>query len=479
MDSSSFRQRLRAATDPLHRALEATPFFAALTGTDATGGVEARGDGAAVGALGAGGTGGAGAPGVGLRSYAGHLEATRIIYRAFESLRPAAIPFPLAALDHDLDVLGERLPSPGAGGHAPVARVRAQLLVHHLRVLARREPRALVGAAYVLEGAGLGARILHPSARRLFTSRLTNVDGSAEPAEGGTTWLAALAARGPSAWRAFLSELEAASVDPGSEDPITGAARDTFEHLASVARALHPLQRVPEQDREGLVVRELNPHAGVHSVPREAEILDAALRAGERSWAAWPYYEARYGERGRAFTRSDSAWLVTLASVPPERAVEQIVWLADLLSHRGMPRLLMEEHLRILHAELSAARGGGESAGAGGDPAGARAGAGDPWGLLLHAADLLENRRLALLSGRESLGVARRFLARVPSEESRRLPGAGRLLAAALADEADGLPAAVQALESWLADPDRFPEAWVAEVGRTIRSVRKRLHARA
>jgi hypothetical protein len=272
----------------------------------------------------------------------------------------------------------------------------------------------------------------------------------------------------------MVAALDAAGGDPEVEARITDAACDTFLQLASVARALHPLEEVPARDREGVVVRELNPHAGVHPVPPEAEILEAALRAGERSWSAWPYYEARYGERGRAFTRSDSAWLVTLAALPPDRAVEQIVWLADLLSHRGMPRMLMEEHLRILHEELTRVgdAAGGDAAGvgaAGNDP--------DPWGILLHAADLLTERRLAVLTERESRGIARRFRARVPAEAARRLPGAGRLLAAALADEADGLPSAVEALEGWLIDPDRFPEVWRMEVQRTIRAVRKRLMA--
>ncbi|TVP44732.1 MAG: hypothetical protein EA350_10920 [Gemmatimonadales bacterium] len=436
----------------MHRQLEATPFFVALAGGTAPEKEEAAAD---------------------LRSYAGHLEAMRIIYRALETLRPAPVPFPLPALDEDLAFLGERLPLPGAGGHAPVARVRAQLLAHHLRVLAHRDSRALLGAAYVLEGAGLGARILHPRAVDLLTDSTGDAPGSVGGSRsrvraasggraGGASWLAALASRGTVAWQGVLQELEAAEGDPALEEEITGVARDTFGHLASVARALHPLQDVPERDREGLVVRELNPLAGVHPVPREAEVLDAALRAGERSWAAWPYYEARYGERGRAFTRSDSAWLVTLASLPRERALEQILWLADLLSHRGMPRMLMEEHLRVLHEELSVVEGGE-----------------DAWDLLLRAADLLEGRRLAVLSDREIEGVERRFRARVPAEVTRRLPGAGRLLAAALADEADGLPAAVEALETWLANPDLFPEAWVAEVERTIRAVRRRLLTRA
>jgi hypothetical protein len=99
----------------------------------------------------------------------------------------------------------------------------------------------------------------------------------------------------------------------------------------------------------------LNPSAGHHRVTGDPRELAAVERAGERSWSAWTYYGRRYGARGRRFTRSDSAWIATLPGWPASVVEGQIRWLGALLAARGMPRLLLENHLRILHEELVAA----------------------------------------------------------------------------------------------------------------------------
>src|SRR5690242_2051596 len=99
----------------------------------------------------------------------------------------------------------------------------------------------------------------------------------------------------------------------------------------------------------------VNPLAGHHVVTADPRELAASERAGDRSWSAWTYYARRYGERGRQFTRSDSAWIATLAGEPAAVVEQQIRWLGGLLATRGMPRLLLEEHLRMLHDELVSA----------------------------------------------------------------------------------------------------------------------------
>jgi heme oxygenase len=423
---STLREALRQGTESRHRSLEGLPFFRNL----AEGTVDAR-------------------------AWAGYLEALRIVYGALaEVLPPGTPPLPLAALDRDLETADRRIPASGTGeaggapvyaGRAPVARVRAQLLAHRLRVLADHDPAALPGAAWVLEGAALGATVL----RR-----------EAEAAGRERAWLSALSARGRKGWRHQLELLESGGSDLGARERMIEAARGVFDDFASVVRALDPVLDGLERD----MVHELNPHAGMHRVPRSEAVLEAALRAGERSWRRWPYYAERFGERGRAFTRSDSAWLTTLASLPRPRALEQVVWLADLLASRGMPRLLMEEHLAHLHEALS---------GVTLPPEEARPG--DPWEVLLEAAELLAARRTSVVSARSAEGVARRFDARVPATLRDRLPRTGLLLAAALADEADGIRSAVPSLVRWLGDPGRFPKPWVDEVNRTVRAGRKRL----
>ena len=206
----------------------------------------------------------------------------------------------------------------------------------------------------------------------------------------------------------------------------------------------------------------VNPSAGHHLVTGDPRELAAAERAGQRSWSAWTYYGRRYGERGRLFTRSDSAWIATLPGWPASLVEGQIRWLGGLLAARGMPRLLLEDHLRILHAELVAAV-----------PERAV-----EYGSLLQAADRLRSERQAVMSegvfGALETGF-RDLLEGTAGDDLR----AGALIAAAVADERAGVPRAVASLMAWLADPARFPAPWLAAVERTLRRARRgRMDAR-
>lgn len=228
------------------------------------------------------------------------------------------------------------------------------------------------------------------------------------------------------------------------------AALETARATLEVFRRLDsPGASVPGM---GAPVRELNPAAGTHRITTDPRELEAALRAGERSWAAVPYYRLRYGDRGAAFTRSDSAWLVTLCNQAPEAALEQALWLGRILSVRGMPRWLLEEHLRLLHREL-------ESVGAG---------PGKRLAVLVHVADALAEMRQAHLSDARMEQVDRDFAAGVGPELAGGVPMAGALLAGAWADAREGLPTALPALTRWLGDPERFPPRWVQQVALTL-----------
>jgi hypothetical protein len=199
----------------------------------------------------------------------------------------------------------------------------------------------------------------------------------------------------------------------------------------------------------------LNPQAGHHAVTADPRELAAAERAGDRSWAAWSYYARRYGERGRQFTRSDSGWLATLPGTPTSVVERQVRWLGTLLAARGMPRLLLEEHLRALHEELVAAV-----------PERAA-----EYASLLEAADALRVERLASMPESVLRGLERSFSAPLEPGVADDLR-AGALIAAAVADERAGIPQATASLLEWLADPERFPEAWLRAVDQTLRLAR-------
>jgi hypothetical protein len=204
------------------------------------------------------------------------------------------------------------------------------------------------------------------------------------------------------------------------------------------------------------VATAVNPEAGTHTVTADPRELAAVERAGERSWSAWPYFARRYGERGRRFTRSDSAWIATLAELPAEAVSTQVRWLAGLLAARGMPRLLLEEHLLVLHQELVAAAPD----------------RGDAYAVLQRGAEMLRAERQQHLSDPTLLMLEAAFHRWVPPEPPTNELRAGLLIGAAVADERAGLPRAVDSLLEWLADPTLFGQPWRTAVDSVLRQAR-------
>ena len=198
-----------------------------------------------------------------------------------------------------------------------------------------------------------------------------------------------------------------------------------------------------------------HPDAGDHVVTADPAEREAAGRATDRSWNEFPYYAARYGDRGWRFGSSDGAWLATLCDQRPGAALGQVRWLAGLLAARGMPRLMTERHLELLHQELVAA-----------SPERA-----ERYAVLLHCAGELRRARRAHLDDHEVRRIADAFEARVSAVE-KRVPGMGALLAGTVADERAGVPNAVVALESWACDPARFPRPWIDAVQAALAEAR-------
>lgn len=193
---------------------------------------------------------------------------------------------------------------------------------------------------------------------------------------------------------------------------------------------------------------QLNPAAGDHPIADDPREVEAALRAGERTWAEYPYYDQRYGERGRAFTRSDSAWLVTLASENEDTVAAQVAWLGRLLAARGMPRLLLERHLVTLREELVAAV-----------PERAEA-----YAALARAAVVLADARRETVSDARVAALGQRF----DELTDGALPRTGELIAAAAADERAGIAQAVPSLMAWLTEA-----GWAEAAGAVLAEARR------
>jgi hypothetical protein len=200
----------------------------------------------------------------------------------------------------------------------------------------------------------------------------------------------------------------------------------------------------------------VNREAGTHAVTADPAALEAVDQASEASRRRFPYLDARYGARGRAFTRSDGGWLVALAEQPERRVRDQIAWLAGVLAARGLPRLVLEEHLRALAEALRARL-----------PERA-----DRWARLEAAGRALAAERTARVSAAAAGALAATLDAARPLATTPPPPDAPELLASALADERAGLPRAIPTLCDWLADPARFGDRWQAAVTRALEAAR-------
>lgn len=200
----------------------------------------------------------------------------------------------------------------------------------------------------------------------------------------------------------------------------------------------------------------LNNAAGQMPLPSDPRELAAAVRASEVVWRAFPYFSFRYGERGRRFGYSDSAYFLTLLGYDQQAIDRQIVWTAGVLASRGMPSLLVELQLRVLHRITARTLQDSSRS--------------EP---LLRAADMLRDRRRACLSDDDMTDLGRAFAARAGYPEHPRCVGMGRLLGCAVADEWNGVKNAVSSMESWLTDPALFPRSWIAAVNDGIRRGRQ------
>ncbi|HEX6751663.1 MAG TPA: hypothetical protein VF092_30500 [Longimicrobium sp.] len=204
----------------------------------------------------------------------------------------------------------------------------------------------------------------------------------------------------------------------------------------------------------------INPEAGSHPVASDPREVAASVAAGERAWREFPYYEARYGDRGRLFGHSDSAWLSLIAAREQPQVNAEVRWLGELLSSRGMPQWLLERHLEFLHEELAAAVP--EKA--------------EQYARLLRASEMLRDQRRAKIRETDFLSLSEDFEG-TSGDTIRQIPEMGRLLVSAVADEAAGIGQAVAKLESWATDPARFPPEWIDAVRGTIADARARVMA--
>ncbi len=416
---TSLMGRLKADTASAHERLHHTPYAQALSGARLP-----------------------------LESYVGHLRALAVVHSVLEealstSVDPAVKAvwqdnlrkFPL--LQQDL-----RFFEPRVVADIKEAVEESLKLADRIRLQSVQQPPWLLGVLYVLEGSTLGARVLMPQVAKNFS--LTGTEGLA--------YMRSYVQAVHGQWTDFSIRMNDLDLSPEERDSLIAGAQETFEAFASVFDALYPFK--PES--RSYDVTSLNPEAGRHPVPADAREVEASLRAGLRCWSLFPYYDLRYGERGRRFTRSDGAWLATLYKFEPDKIGQQLRWLGRVLATRGMPTILLEAQLGILFEELSAAVPERRS----------------EYLRILQAAEALAGARARRLDNAQLNTLGRDFNDAVGPEWSARYKNAGELLAAAWVDEMEGSEGAVENIRIWMTDPARFPPDWIAAVHDTLNRAR-------
>ena len=411
--------RLKAETKDYHSKLESLPYFKALIAHQLP-----------------------------LECYVNQLRALAVIHGVLENeiaasgdRRVSAIwdnelrKLPL--LEEDIAFFKPRVVSDAASSIAA-----ALVMTEKIRLRRIENPVTLLGYLYVLEGSTLGNRMHRPDISATF-----HLNGS------GCRYYSSYQEHVQGHWNQFSEKMNGALNDPSLHDRVVEAAHEAFEGLDVLYKALYPL----EKNEKFFHVTRINPEAGNHPIPEDEREIQAALKASDRGWAEFSYYDQRYGIRGKRFSDSDACWLATLTALDQQTLQKQIDWLGRVLATRGMPQIMLERTLRYLHEELTISVPDKASA----------------FDKLLKAAQTLCEQRTARIPEKEFQRMASEFDARVGAELAVKYKNTGELLLSSVADEKNGMAGAISAIQAWMTDPDRFPEQWISAVNETIQKARQ------
>ena len=385
-----------------------------------------------------------------LECYVHQLKGLAIIHGVLESVLAEATFGPVASIWNDslrkLPFLAKDVEffKPRIDWDYMPAIETALAMTEKIRLRSIENPPTLLGYLYVFEGSTLGNHMHQPDITATF-----QLEGLT-----GCRYYASYEDQVPDKWRQFRQAMETALEDTHLHDSVISAAHEAFSGLEKFYSVLFPLKT----REKSFHVSRINPEAGNHPIPEDEREITAALTASNRAWATFPYYQARYGERGKRFSDSDTCWLVTLKHLDPESLQHQMNWLARLLATRGMPSIMLENTIELLHAELTKKVPENKPA----------------YDKLFKAADMLAEKRRRCIPEPDFTILSREFDDLAGIKLGQQYKNTGSLLVSAVADEQNGIAGAVDAIGEWLTDPGRFSKEWIAAVNRTIEKASKR-----
>ena len=311
-------------------------------------------------------------------------------------------------------------------------------MTEKIRLRRIENPVTLLGYLYVFEGSTLGNWMHRPDISTTF-----QLDGLS-----GCRYYASYQDRVKSHWNQFSEKMNSTLEDTSLHDEIIESALEAFSGLEALYQTLYPQGA---KDKTFHAAR-INPEAGNHPIPDDEREIQAALSASNRCWNEFPYYEQRYGDRGKRFSDSDTCWLVTLTRLDAESMQKQIEWIGRVLSTRGMPQIMLEQTLNFLYDELTKAVPENKAS----------------YDKLRWAAEALREVRDSTILEKEFKQLSLEFDQAVGSNLAGKYKNTGKLLVSSVSDEKIGIKGAVDALVRWLTDADRFPAKWIETVKSTI-----------
>jgi heme oxygenase len=307
-------------------------------------------------------------------------------------------------------------------------------------------PISLLGYFYVIEGSKLGGRIL----RKHYADCLDLKKEGLNFFSDDKNIL--------NEWALFDKIMLQVNLADDEIENIENASLEFFNDLYELYTRLSP----EKTEETAYHVTSINPEAGNHPIPTNAQEIIASIRAADKCWKKFPYYQKRYAERGIRFARSDSAWLAALVHLSQDELNHQIKWLTGLLAARGMPSITMQFHLEILHEELT--KDCPENA--------------PDYQKLYESAKMLKNDRIKRIDHDTMEKMDAAFKKSLGDAYDQSFHDAGILIISSVIDAYNGYENAISSLKDWITDPNRFSDIWIKAVGQLFQEVGTRVGPR-
>lgn len=377
-----------------------------------------------------------------LESYVGHLRAFSIIYGTLERQLSLSKNAEIKAFLEDylpkLPLLLADLETFSSKGIRDIipAVSKALHVADKILLYSEKNPFKLIGYLYTLDGSLNGGSVFKTHLTKTF--HLEN--------QQGISYFLSFNEEYKNFWKSFTGKLNASITSDKEKENVLASAKEIFTDLIGIYESLLPFE---EKDLKNHITS-LNPEAGNFPISTNPTEIEAVINAGQKCWYEFPYYEQRYGDRGRRFMVSDSVWLLNLCELTQELANSQAKWLANYLANLGMPTLTMEIQLQFMYTELVKNIPENEI----------------KYRKLLNASEQLKSDRIKQISAEifENSNILFNHICKEFQISGHNLKNTGKLIASAIADKRNGISDSENDFKNWISNPELFSASWIQAI---------------